>query len=145
MSDVRTIERVRKASIVAAGAFEYRCDVVADLSSRTGSLQLAYRGQTAVGGKHGISESSLCPICQSTRRKALNSTLTRHAMRALLTGRYAEIGGRTMIKRTKHLVAIAAAYSREELLMEPGIGPATATRIELWLEERGTSLRPTDE
>ena len=52
---------------------------------------------------------------------------------ALLTGRYARIGGRTPRERGQNLMLIAASYSRDEILAERGIGPAGADRIEKWL------------
>lgn len=67
--------------------------------------------------------------------------LTRHVIRALVKGRHARIGGQTIPARAKNLTKIVAAYTFEELLEEPGIGPATATKIQLWLEKRGAHLR----
>lgn len=67
--------------------------------------------------------------------------LTRHSIRALVKGRHARIGGRTVPTRAKNLLKIASAYSWSELLEEPGIGVATAMEIQLWLEERGARLR----
>lgn len=66
--------------------------------------------------------------------------LTRRAVSALLHGRHARLGGRTVSSRAKHLVEIASAYTRDELLMEPGIGSITATEIELWLKARRSPL-----
>jgi hypothetical protein len=60
---------------------------------------------------------------------------------ALLHGRHASLGGRTVAKRSRHLVGIASAYTWEELLSEPGVGSVTANQIVLWLEERGAALR----
>lgn len=68
--------------------------------------------------------------------------LTRHAIKALLNGKHAKVGGKTIPTRAKNLIKIASAYTYEELLDEPGIGAATATEIQLWLEERGASLQP---
>jgi hypothetical protein len=70
--------------------------------------------------------------------------LTRHAVQALVKGRHARIGGRTIPIRAKNLIKIASAYSWDELLEEPGIGPATAAEIELWLKKRGSALREED-
>ncbi len=67
--------------------------------------------------------------------------LTRRAINALLYWGHAHLGGRTVGSRAKRLPEIAAAYTRDELLREPGIGPATVVEIELWLEERGLKLR----
>lgn len=77
-------------------------------------------------------------------RSAANRRLRRHAIDALLKGRHANVGGRTAALRAKNLVKIAAAYSFDELLGEPGVGRTTALEIQLWLEERGASLRSAD-
>lgn len=73
-----------------------------------------------------------------------NSTpqrLRRQAIDALLKGQHANVGGKTTAARAKHLLKIAVAYSWEELLREPGIGPVIAKEIQLWLTEQGASLR----
>jgi hypothetical protein len=54
------------------------------------------------------------------------------------------MGGRTIPIRAKNLITIASAYSWDELLDEPHIGPATATEIQRWLEEHGSILRNED-
>jgi hypothetical protein len=69
------------------------------------------------------------------------SRLTRHAIKALLNGRHAHVGGKAIQTRAKNLIKIAAAYTFEELLQEPGIGTAAAAEVQLWLEERGVSMR----
>ncbi len=73
----------------------------------------------------------------------MHRDLTRRALKALLHGRHAHLGGGTAANRSKQLVEIACAYTREELLKEPGVGNATATEIELWLKDRGAALRPS--
>lgn len=67
--------------------------------------------------------------------------LTRHTIKALLNGKHAHVGGKAIATRAKNLVKIASSYTYEELLEEPGIGSATATQIQLWLEERDVTLR----
>jgi hypothetical protein len=67
--------------------------------------------------------------------------LTCRTVQALVKGRHAYIGGRTIPNRAKNLIKIASAYSWDELLEEPHIGPATATEIQLWA--RGTWDRAT--
>ncbi len=67
--------------------------------------------------------------------------LPRRAINALLYGRHAGVGGRTMSKRARHLPRIAAAYTRDELLAEHGLGAAVVTEIQLWLEAQGLALR----
>lgn len=80
-------------------------------------------------------------LCPTFREKASRRNLSRRALNALLHGRHAEIGGRTLAKRAKHLVEIAMAYSADELAAEPGIGTVTTMEIRQWLEGRGLSLR----
>ena len=70
--------------------------------------------------------------------------LTRRALNALLRGRHARLGGATAASRGKRLVEIASAYTREELLAEPGVGSFTATEIELWLRAHGRGLRSSN-
>ncbi len=67
--------------------------------------------------------------------------MRRRALAQLLKGRYAHKGGRTEAERARNVVAIATAYTREELLAEHGIGRITALEIEKWLELRGLQFR----
>ncbi|MGE3897001.1 MAG: hypothetical protein AB7F39_03710 [Variibacter sp.] len=60
---------------------------------------------------------------------------------ALLNGRHGAVGGKSHRERGQNLARIAAAYTREELLDEHGIGPRTADFIEGWLHSQGFSLR----
>lgn len=69
--------------------------------------------------------------------------LNGRAINALLNGRHANIGGNSRATRAKNLIKIAPAYSLEEMLMEPGVCVVTAAETQLWLEERGVSLRRT--
>jgi hypothetical protein len=70
--------------------------------------------------------------------------LGRRAVNVLLHGRRATVGGRTVAQRAQRLAEIAAAYSRDELKAELGIGTATIQEIQLWLEQRGLSFRSTN-
>jgi hypothetical protein len=47
-------------------------------------------------------------------------------------------------RSAKNLDKIAAIYSLEKLSEERGVGAATAAEIQLWLGERGASLRLSD-
>ena len=67
--------------------------------------------------------------------------LSRRAITALLHGRHASVGGTTVAKRARHLARIAAAYTRDELLAERGVGASVATEIQQWLEAQHLSLR----
>ncbi len=80
-------------------------------------------------------------LCPTQREKAHRRNLTKRALNALLHGRHAEIGGKTLAARAKRLVEIATTYSIDELAAEPGVGSVTAREIEFWLEEKGLSLR----
>lgn len=88
-----------------------------------------------------ISVEDVRALRPKINQSATTRQLTRHAIRALVKGRHARIGGHTISSRAKSLIAIASAYSWDELVGEPGIGPATATAIQLWLEEHGSHLR----
>ena len=68
--------------------------------------------------------------------------LSRRAVQALLTGRYAALGGRTLCQRGRNLLTIASRYSREELLAERGVGLKTAQEIRLWVETQLQSQQP---
>lgn len=69
--------------------------------------------------------------------------LARHAIKALLDGSYADVGGRSILTRVKNLIRAATTYPYQELPEKPCIGVAKLTEIKLWLEERGASLRPS--
>lgn len=92
-----------------------------------------------------IEEHDVRAFCPKPSEKAPRRNLPRRAVEALLHGRHASLGGRTVAKRSRHLAVIATAYTWEELLSEPGVGSVTASKIRLWLEERGASLRETNE
>lgn len=92
-----------------------------------------------------IEEHDVRAFCPKPRVKILRRNLPRRAIEALLHGRYASLGGRTVARRTQRLVEIASTYTWDELLSEPGVGTVTANEIRLWLEERGCSLRPSPE
>ncbi|WP_297534699.1 hypothetical protein [Nitrobacter sp.] len=91
----------------------------------------------------GVAEDDAQPLSPKTRRTTMRCDLRRRAVNALLHGRHAHLGGRTLGSRAKRLAEIASAYTRAELLMEPGVGTVTMTEIELWLEARGCSLAET--
>lgn len=87
-----------------------------------------------------IEEHDVRVFSPQPREKTLRRNLSRRALDALLHGRHASLGGRTVAKRSRCLVEIASAYTWDELLSEPGVGTVTASEIRLWLEERGCSL-----
>ncbi len=87
-----------------------------------------------------IEEHDVRVFSPQPREKILRRNLSRRALDALLHGRHASVGGRTVAKRGRHLAEIASAYTWEELMAEPGVGTVTASEIRLWLEERGCSL-----
>jgi hypothetical protein len=88
-----------------------------------------------------IEEQDVRAFCPNPSEKAPRRNLPRRAIEALLHGRHASIGGRTVAKRSRHLIEIASSYTWDELMAEPGVGSVTANQILLWLEERGGTLR----
>ena len=105
----------------------------------------------SVGFDHGqiaaaldIEEHDVRAFCPKPKEKAPRRRLSRRALDALLHGRYASRGGRSVARRSRHLVEIASAYTWDELLSESGVGTVTATEIQIWLEERGATLRSSE-
>ncbi|WP_416193088.1 hypothetical protein [Nitrobacter sp. TKz-YC01] len=88
-----------------------------------------------------IEEHDVRAFSPKPREKTPRRNLPRRAVEALLHGRHASIGGRTVAKRSRHLIEIASAYTWDELMAESGVGSVTANQIRLWLEERGRTLR----
>jgi hypothetical protein len=97
-----------------------------------------------IASRLGVSPEDARDLSPRTYNSGAVPRLTRHAVKALLNGRHAHVGGKAIPTRAKNLIKIAATYTYEQLLEEPGIGTATTTEIQLWLEERGVSLRPPD-
>lgn len=102
------------------------------------------RDYVTIAKRSGISPEDTRDLSPKTYKSSAVPRLTRHAIKALLTGRHAHVGGKAIPKRAKNLIKIAAAYTYEQLLEESGIGTATATEIQLWLQERGASLKLSD-
>jgi hypothetical protein len=96
--------------------------------------------RTEIARKLDISEADVRALGPRIRTGVMRRDLSRRAVIALLNGRYAYLNGRTVGNRVQRLIRIASSYTREELLMEPGVGIVTAIEIELWLEKRGCSL-----
>lgn len=88
-----------------------------------------------------IEEHDVRAFCPKPSEKTPCRNLPRRAVEVLLHGRHAALGGRTVARRSRHLVEIAEAYTWDELMAEPGVGSVTANQIRLWLEERGAALR----
>jgi hypothetical protein len=78
---------------------------------------------------------------QFIEKIAEQSGLSRRAVSVLLTGRYRRLlyDGEGTI--SDGLARIASAYSRAELLRQPGIGSSTLAEIDSWLHKRGRALR----
>ncbi|WP_347265043.1 hypothetical protein [Nitrobacter sp.] len=91
-----------------------------------------------------IEEHDVQAFCPKPKEKILRRNLSRRAVEALLHGRHASLGGRTVAKRSRHLDVIATAYTWDELMSESGVGTVTASEIRLWLEERGAALRSSE-
>jgi hypothetical protein len=96
-----------------------------------------------IGRALGISQEDTRALSSKTEQQH-EQRLRRHAIEALLRGRYAYLGGKPTATRARNLLTIACAYSFDELLQEPGVGTVTAMEIQLWLEERGLSLQPSN-
>jgi hypothetical protein len=67
--------------------------------------------------------------------------LPQNLVRILISGRHAKAGGKTSRERAANLARIAANYSRDELIAEPGLGPASVANIESWLIDQGLRFR----
>lgn len=100
-------------------------------------------GLGEIAAQLDIEEYDVRAFCPKAGENIMRRTLPRRAVEALLHGRHASLGGRTIAKRSQRLLTIAAAYTWDELLSEPGVGSVTASQVKLWLEERGASLRPS--
>lgn len=98
-----------------------------------------------IAARLDIEEHDVRAFCPKSSGKSPRRNLPRRAVEALLHGRHASLGGRTVATRSRHLVEIASAYTWGELLSEPGVGSVTATQVRLWLEERGAQLRSATE
>lgn len=118
-----------------------RRSLLARLRDQIAILRTINIDHATIGKTLRITVEDVRALSPKINQPATQRRLTRHAVRALVAGRYANVGGRTIPIRAKNLVIIASAYSWGELIEEPGIGPATATEIQLWLEERGSALR----
>ncbi len=116
--------------------------LLARLRDQIAILHMIDFDHAAIGETLRISLEDARALSPKINNSDATRRLTRHAVKALLRGRHARVGGRTLPTRAKNLLRIVSAYSWDELLAEPGIGSATAAEIQLWLEERGASLRP---
>ncbi len=63
------------------------------------------------------------------RHRIYTYRLTWRSINVLLNGKHAAIGGWAIAQRLRKTAEIAEAYSADELMAEPGIGPSTATDI----------------
>jgi hypothetical protein len=117
---------------------------LAQLRDDVAVLRAVGLGDSQIAAMLDIEVCDVRAFCPKQREKILRRNLPRRAVDALLHGRYASLGGRTVAKRSQRLVEIASAYTWDELLAEPGIGTVAASEIRLWLEERGASLRPLE-
>lgn len=118
-----------------------RKNLLAQIREEVTVLHMLGFDHDAIAREVRITPDDARSLCPKFREKALRRTLSRRALNALLHGRHAEIGGKTLARRAKHLVEIATAYSAEDLEAEPGVGTVTAMEISQWLKGRGLSLR----
>jgi hypothetical protein len=75
------------------------------------------------------------------KKTAAPARLPQNVVRILLRGHHARAGGKTSRERASNLARIAASYSRDELLSEKGLGPASVADIEGWLINQGLRFR----
>lgn len=118
---------------------------LAQLGDDTAILHVLEFSDKRIAAMLDIEEYDVRAFCPKQRETISRRILPRRAVEALLHGRYASLGGRTIAKRTRHLVEIAAAYTWDELMAEPGVGTVAASEIRLWLEDRGSHLRVSDD
>lgn len=121
-----------------------RCSLLARLRDEIAILRTIRFDHASIGKTLRISPEDACALSPKTNKPDRARRLKRHAINALLNGRHAAVGGKSLPTRAKNLLKIASTYSLDELLEEPGVGAVTAVEIQLWLEERGASLRPSD-
>ena len=123
----------------ASGRYSW-AEVLDQLRDEIAVLLAIGLDRAEIARKLNLSEADVRALGPKTCSRLMRRDLTRRAVNALLNGRHAHLGGRTVGNRAKSLIKIASAYTREELQMELGVGRVTAMEIEFWLEERGCSL-----
>lgn len=87
-----------------------------------------------------VSREDVRAVCPESAKRQLS----RRVLNILVKGRHASVGGKSAKKRTRNVARIAATYTVDELLDEPGIGRVLLADIELWLEAQGLALRNSE-
>lgn len=76
-----------------------------------------------IAARLDIEEHDVRAFCSKPKEKILRRNLPRRAVEALLHGRYASLGGRTVAKRSRHLIEIASAYTWTSSCPNPASAP----------------------
>lgn len=118
--------------------------MLADVREKVMILRTMNFPWTDIASILGITVEDARDLGKFRQRSMHGYRLTWRVLNILLNGKHAEIAGGTIGQRACRLDEIAAAYSRDELLSEPGAGPSTLTDVQLWLESRGLAFRDSD-
>ncbi|WP_319798500.1 hypothetical protein [Nitrobacter sp.] len=144
-SPVQEILPLPKRSTLPSRRSDYnRRRFLAWLRDEVAVLRALGMDHRRIAAQLDIEEHDVRAFCPNPSENSSRRKLPRRAVEALLHGRHASLGGRTVARRSQRLVEIVSAYTWEELMAEPGVGTVTASEIRLWLEERGASLRPSE-
>jgi len=125
-------------------AYQLRSQQLRERAARLRAKGLSY---AAIGEQLGISPIRARDIAlqyqkESERRRAQEGpALPRRAVSSLLLGRYAHRVSRLVPEGAMRMAVIAAAYTWDDLLAEPGIGPKSAKLIHGWLQLQGLDFR----
>ncbi|MGV6875612.1 hypothetical protein ACUSIJ_23360 [Pseudochelatococcus sp. B33] len=149
---IESAEQGRGARAASRRLLLVRRRMLANLRKEVGKLHDAGYSTSVIAQALGISPRDASAFCPKPSKDILEikrlrdevgqwKKLPDRAIRILLRGRYAYLGGNTDEARARALSRIAAAYTMAELLEEPGIGHSTAIQIELWLEHIGLHLK----
>lgn len=131
----------KRRTVSPRGERILRRHVLAELRREVARLHGIGQSTIAIGRDLGISSRDVQAFLPREKSAKVKIGLPDRAITALIRGRYAGFGGETDAARVRNLARIAACYTREELLAEPGVGIVTALRIEHWLEGRGLHLQ----
>ncbi|MBB3810642.1 hypothetical protein [Pseudochelatococcus contaminans] len=149
---IESTEQGRGARTASRRLLLVRRRKLASLRKEVGKLHDAGYSTSMIAHALDISPREAIAFCPKPSKKILEikrlrdqsgqwKKLPDRAIRILIRGRYAYLGGNTDEARARALSRIAAAYTKAELLAEPGIGHSSATQIELWLEHIGLHLK----
>ncbi len=98
-------------------------------------------GGDQLAGEHYLQIGQWGQLLNPVQTPISLARLPRNVVRILINGRHANVGGKTSRERAVNLGRIAANYSKDELLAERGLGPASVASIESWLVDQGLRFR----